>query len=390
VIAGAVVLGWQVALQPFLQRAPVEAAIQLGPTSPEVLRRAAEAELAAGRSDNAAALGRDALARSPFDVRALRVVGLTEARAGRDDQADEILTLAGNWSLRDDPTHAWLVERRLQRGDYASSFAHADTLVRRRADIRPQVFRLFTLASAEDPQRALPVVASLLAADPPWRGPYLQSLNGESQGLQVAVNLAILLQASRTPFSNDELQPLYRTLSDAGAIDAVRTVRERLNRPPGSLHVTNGGFDAPGAPQPFQWWFGQEAGVVSEIVGDDLHPDDPALRVDYDGYATVRVAEQLMLLPAGSYRLAAQVKVEAGDPASRLVWTLICHPGQQPIAVFPAAPSEVEQNVWTPLSQSFAVPANCPSQWLRLDTRPGDRRSTTVAWFDRIAISPED
>ncbi|MGV8930453.1 MAG: tetratricopeptide repeat protein, partial [Brevundimonas sp.] len=131
-IVGAVVLGWQIALQPLMQRAPVEAAIRIAPTSPLVLRRAAEAELGADRNDNAAVLGREAFARSPFDVRALRVVGLTEARAGREDQADDILTLAGNWSLRDDPTHAWLVERRLRQGDYSSAFAHADTLVRRR------------------------------------------------------------------------------------------------------------------------------------------------------------------------------------------------------------------------------------------------------------------
>ncbi|WP_298745490.1 hypothetical protein, partial [uncultured Brevundimonas sp.] len=112
-VVGAVVLGWQIALQPLIQRAPVEAAIRIAPGSPLVLRRAAESELAAGRTDTAAALGREALRRSPFNVPALRVVGLTEARAGREEAADDILTLAGNWSLRDDPAHAWLVERRL-------------------------------------------------------------------------------------------------------------------------------------------------------------------------------------------------------------------------------------------------------------------------------------
>ena len=115
-IVAAVVLGWQIAIQPLMQRAPAQLAIRVAPGSPLVLRRAAESELAARRIDNAAALSRDALVRSPFDVRALRVLGLTEARAGREDQADDILTLAGNWSLRDDPAHAWLVERRLRRG----------------------------------------------------------------------------------------------------------------------------------------------------------------------------------------------------------------------------------------------------------------------------------
>ena len=46
-IVGAVLLGWQIAIQPLLQRAPVEIAIRLAPGSPLVLRRAAESEFAA-------------------------------------------------------------------------------------------------------------------------------------------------------------------------------------------------------------------------------------------------------------------------------------------------------------------------------------------------------
>jgi len=387
-IAGAVVLGWQIAIQPFIQRAPVEAAIRIAPASPLVLRRAAEAELAAGRNDNAAALGRDALSRSPFDVRALRVVGLTEARAGREDQADDILTLAGNWSLRDDPAHAWLVEHRLRQGDYASAFAHADTLVRRRQDIQPGVFRLFTVAGVEDPQRSLPVTAGLLAANPPWRPAYLAGLNQSPEDLQVQMNLAILLQAGPAPLSNVELQRLYRTLIGKGQIEAVRTLRARLNRPPVGTGVTNGGFADAAAPEPFQWRLVQKAGVIAEIVADDLRTDDPALRVDYDGYANARIAEQLTFLPAGSHRFVVEVKAETGDPAARLAWTLACASGGRVIASVPAGGPNPAPSTWTTISARIEVPEGCPAQWLRLVTRADDRRAPTVVWFDRISISP--
>jgi hypothetical protein len=324
-IVGGVLLGWQVVIQPLMQRAPAEFAIRLAPTSPLVLRRAAESEFAAGQEDNnptrfrqAAELSRDALARSPFDVRALRVVGLTEAKAGREDIADDILTLAGNWSLRDDPSHAWLVEHRLKQGDYASAFAHADTLVRRREDIRPRVFELFTVAASADSKRALPEVAVLLSARPPWRQAYLESLYGDARGLQVAVNLAILLQAGRAPLTNDELHQLYMQLLEKGQIEAVRVVRTRLNRPSTATLVANGGFDDPTAPQPFQWRLAQDAGVVAEIVPDDVRPADPALRVDYDGYSASRIAEQLLFLAPGRYRLSAQSGSRRAIP--RPVW----------------------------------------------------------------------
>ncbi|MBW8302886.1 MAG: hypothetical protein K0M78_02845 [Brevundimonas sp.] len=382
-------LGWQIVAQPLLQRAPYEIAIRLGPTSPQVLLRAAEGELAAGRNDNARALAADALSRSPFDVRALRVVGLTEARAGRNSSADDILTLAGNWSLRDGPAHAWLIERRLRRGDYASAFAHADLLVRRREELQPQVFRLFTVAGAETPQRALPVIAKLLAANPPWRKSYLESLNKDPQGLQVAINLAVLLQSSRAPFSNLELQTLYLTLYYARQLDAVRILRTRLNRPSTGVAVTNGNFDDPVAPQPFQWQLAQQAGVVTEIVSDDRHPDNLALRVDYDGYASAHVAEQLIFIPAGSHRFTAAAKIEAGDPANRLAWTVTCHSGEL-LAKIPGAPPAAEPNTWTSLSASLVVPAACPVQWLRLATVPADQRSPTVVWFDKISLSPVD
>lgn len=392
-IAGGVLLAWQVAIQPMIQRAPAEIAIRLAPTSPLVLRRAAESEFAAGqkasnpaRYDNAASLSREALARSPFDVRALRVVGLTEARAGREDDADDILTLAGNWSLRDDPAHAWLVEHRLKRGDYASAFAHADTLVRRREDIRPGVFNLFTTAATLDGPRALPQVAVLLSARPPWRQAYLESLHADARGLQVAVNLAVLLQAGRAPLSNDELHQLYIQLLEKGQLDAVRVVRSRLNRPSSATLVTNGGFGDASAPQPFQWRLAQDAGVIAEIVPDDVRPADPALRVDYDGYTGSRIAEQLVFLAPGRYRLSAESRAEQGDAGARLAMTLTCAPGDLRILSAPAAAPGAE--VWTPFSVSFSVPANCPAQWLRLETRPGDTRERVAAWLDKVAITP--
>ena len=385
-IAGAVVLGWQVALQPLVQRAPVEVAVRLAPGSPLVLRRAAESELAAGRPGNAAILGRDALVRSPFDVRSLRVVGLTEAQAGRTDAADEILTLAGNWSLRDDPAHAWLVESRLRRGDYASAFAHADTLVRRRQDIQPQVFGLFTAAGTKDPQRSLPVIANLLAAKPPWRIAYLSSLDQTPEQLQLAANLAILLESGRAPLDNQELQRLYWTLVGARQLQALSTVRQRIGRPRADVGVTNGGFADKAAPEPFQWRLFQKAGIVAEIVADDARPSDPALRVDYDGYASGVVAEQMTALAPGNYRFAAEIKTESGNPTGRLEWTLTCVTG--PAIASISAGAKAAPNAWTTASGEFRVPDGCSAQWLRLETRAADRRSPVVVWLDRIVISP--
>jgi hypothetical protein len=231
----------------------------------------------------------------------------------------------------------------------------------------------------------LPVVARLLAASPPWRSAYLYGLNQSPEGLQVAGNLAILLQASRTPFSNQELQELYSALMYAGGIEALQIVRGRLNRPSLDTLVTNSGFDEADHPGPFQWKLYEKAGIAAEIAADDLAPANLALRVDYDGYATGTIAEQMVYLAPGTYRLTAVVRTESGNPAARLAWTLSCGGVK---ASTPAAPEGSATNVWTDMSGRFEVSASCPAQWLRLETRADDRRDPTLVWFDRVKLAP--
>ena len=380
-------LAWQIAIQPFVQRVPASVAIRIAPSSPLVLRRAAEAELIAKRFDVAAELSRDALHRSPFDVRALRVVGLTEARAGRLTTANDILTLAGNWSLRDDPAHAWLVEYRLKNGDYASSFAHADTLVRRRTDSQPQIFNLFTTAAVADPQRALPVVTDILAANPPWRSAYLTSLYASNDGLQTAASLAVMLQASAGPLTTQELQQLYLQLLEKGQIGALTAVRARINRPAAGALVTNGEFDAPSAPYPFQWALIQKAGATAEVVTDDTDPSNSALRVEYDGYTPANIAEQRLFLAPGQYRLQFRWRSESGNNPDRAEWAVTCEAGG-PSRLVPRTTPTAADRAWTQAALDFSVPEGCPGQWLVLRGRPMDYRSPSVTWFDRMVITP--
>lgn len=390
-------LAWQVVLQPVIQRAPAELAIQVAPGSPTVLRRAAEtrqiraavegqsAESVIRANEDAGVLGREALARAPFDARALRVVGLSEARAGREAQADELLTLAGNWSLRDDPAHAWLVDYRLRRGDYVSSFAHADTLARRREAMRPNIFRLFTTAATVDTERALPVIAKLVSEQPSWRQDYLDSLYSTTDGLRVAINLAVVLEAGQAPLNNAELRQLYLYLIDRGLLDGARTVRESLNRPAMQITVANGSFDDPSSPEPFQWRIAQGAGIVAEILEDDIRSADPALRVSFDGYTEETIAEQLMFLSAGQYRMTFEARTENGDPNRHLNWTVICAPGDRRIMRAPSAPAGAQ--VWTAGAAEFVVPDNCPGQWLQLRSVPDQKRANTVAWYDRLVVT---
>lgn len=388
VIAGAVWLGWEVVKQPVVLRAPPALAIRLSPGSPEVLQRAAESELLQNRPDNARALSEASLAGAPFNARAMRVRGLSEARIGDSDQADELLTLAGNWSLRDDPTHAWLIENRLRRGDYHSAFAHADTLVRRRPDLYPSIFRLFSSAAAQDP-RALPALVDLLAKNPEWRIPFLEHLHKDPAGAPVVGALAIALQRTKAPLTSFELQRLYDEWLKARRIVGLRQIRETLNRPPVDRLLQNGDFseDLETQAYPFGWRIGAGPGIVAGVAEDDLREGNTAFRLAYDGFGSGAPLEQMLMLRPGTYAIDGAQRVEASPSDLRLRWSLDCaESGQSKRIIDPAVPPKPDAG-WTRFSSTFTVPAeHCSVQWLRLSPVPGDRRTNIAVWYDDIRI----
>lgn len=380
-------LAWQIVLIPVVQRAPPELAIRVAPTSPLALSRVAESEFAAERFDNADFLARARLRQAPFDVRALRVAGLAASRLGRTQQASDLLTLAGNWSLRDDPTHAWLVEERLRRGNYASALAHADTLARRREDIRPQIFNLFTQAALND-RRALPVVVGLLAARPPWSASYFDSLYGSVPGLQLAANLALALEQRGAPLTDEELRRLYYSLSLKVAPEGLSALRARLKRPaaPAEL-VIDGGFETGAGVEPFAWVLGDQAGLVAEVAPS--FDGGNALYVSYEGFGADGLVEQFLTLSPGTYTLYGLQSTDSVAQNPPFAWKLVCVGlGASGVTAFTPVYRAGGRPGWRRFTTRFQVPqTNCAVQSLRLNAPSRDRKREMSAWFDGLGIT---
>lgn len=373
-------LAWQVVLGLMVQRAPPEVAIRVAPGSPVVLSRAAEAELVAGRVNQARDLAEMALRGSPFDVRALRILGLSIARTD-EAAADPILTLAGNWSLRDDPSHAWLMQRRLRQGDYVGSFGHADALARRRKDLRPGIFRYFATAAAEDP-RAVPALLQRYAAWPNWRSDFFEFLRTAESGPQVQAVLAVGLIGRAGALSNLELEQIYLSWLQAGRLSGLLILRERTGRPAPALLV-DGSFDGVTSPRPFRWDLQTGPGVTPTLLTDRARPGQSALLVDSDGFQTSHVASQLTTLPPGAGAVSYRAWIEAGGPDARMRWTLTCVESGAELMSAPV-PEAAE---WRSFSAGFVVPTRgCTAQWLRLETVRGQRRTSILAWFDDVAL----
>jgi len=388
-VAAAVWLAWEVVKIPVVERAGPAVAVRLAPGSPEVLGAAAEVEFAAQRYDNARALSEESLRRAPFSARALRVRGLVEARGGEPARADSLLTLAGNWSLRDGPAHAWLTEHRLRMGDYGSAFAHADTLARRRPDLYPQLFNLFTTAALSDP-RSLPHLTRLLAAFPPWRPEYLNSLHARADGDPLLANLALGLQKSQRPFTDAELGHLYRMWASEGRYPGIRFLRAELRRPPPDEALQNADFSEEAAPDflPFQWRLAVSPGVSAQLMEDDLGENGRALRVEHDGKRGSVLAEQLVVLDGGPHVLSGVWRHETPSPGGAVKWNVVCAETGRSIGSIPTEGAQVAETEWRSWRLTLDVPAtDCSAQWIRLEAEAGGSSDAATIWFDNLRIS---
>jgi SnoaL-like domain len=118
------------------------------------------------------------------------------------------------------------------------------------------------------------------------------------------------------------------------------------------------GFSAPEAPPPFNWSLStSDVGLAERESGNRLH-------LIFYGNQDGVLASQLLLLPAGTYRLQMQV---AGAPvhAESIRWSITCDKASEPFAS--AGLVEAASRGWT-----FQVPASCRAQWLQLSGQSGD------------------
>lgn len=386
-IVVAVVLGWEVIKAPISLRAP-EHLGGLAATSPEALGVIAEKRFAANRYDDAGMIAEESLAKAPFNARALRVLGLSRAQdPSRLSEADRLVTLAGNWSLRDDPAHAWLIERRLRQGSYGSAFSHADTLARRRADLHPRIFQLFTRAAASD-RRSLPHLAARMAERPPWRRDYLEYLREDEDGDAVLFYLAASLAGKPGAFSQNELETLYKHWLGEGRIEAIRQIRRRTASAAANP-LANGDFEVEYAQQtlPFGWELGASPSLSTQILPDDVDPSQKALRVQVSGTRADVALDQFLLLKPGHYRIDGTYRVEAGDSLDRVDWVLRCTETPAPLELH-SSRLRPDQTVWAPFALTVRVPdSGCTGQHLQLMVRSADRRSPLAFWIDNVRVS---
>jgi hypothetical protein len=381
-VVGGLALAWLMASQGLagaLGDARPDLAIEIAPRFADANVALATKALAAGDAGRAAAFARSAIGADPMNEPAVATLGLALDRQGRGDLADAAMTTSAAMSWRDPAAQAWLVKRRLEQGRVGEAFARADALLRITDNdkVRTRMFALFNAATGIESARS--ALVARLALSPTWRVPFLQQLPAGSGDEARAYAVLTALRAGPAPPQPEEIAPYVNRLTQAGAFQQAAAAWASLS--PASSNPTrwphDGRFLGTSDGTAFTWTTPQGAGATA---GVEAAPGAPgrAMRVEYDGNSLPDLPGQLLALPAGRYRLDWRQMTEAGDGAL-LGWTVVCVDDGRILGRTSGAPAG---GGWSEAGLAFETPAaGCTGQWLRLAATPGERRRTTVVWY---------
>ncbi len=339
--------------------------------------------------DAIVALVRHAVRSDPLQAGALRVLGFAVYRGGDGSQAEALMRLAGERSLRDFGAQSWLFARRLTGGDYEAALVHLDAILR----VWPRVSDRFlgTLVGlANHPDGQIHLIERL-KHNPPWREWLLQHLPKETPSPERLYALYSALESADTPLTIDELRPYLRRLIAIGAYSTAYVMQVEFlpdERIATLGLLNNGGFDLPLTDLPFDWTIANARGALTEIVVDNKA--NRALRVKFHNTRVpYRHFAQLLLLRPGSYRLVGQVKPVNLRNDRGMQWVISCTgKNRQRLG---ASERTTGNGGWARFEMSFDVPDSddCEAQEIRLVLAArisAEQQASGEIWYDDLQI----
>ncbi len=364
------------------------AALAWNPHRAEFL--ASAAELAADQANDEAGreeardLARRALLAGPLENRALLVLALDADRRGLP-AARAMMSALGARSLRNVQVQLWLAQDALLRGDFAAGFLHLDAALRRDPRLSEVVYPVLSVA-LKDPAAVRPM-ADRLRPGPAWRKDFLTWLVRQPDTRPQAEALFMALRGGSGSATEPEVEELVAMLLSASDPHGAYAAWLKLlpaGAAPASGAIYDGAFQGlPGAP-PFNWRLETVDGVVVEL--EPTLDGRAALHVQYSAARRHVLAEQLLLLPPGAYRLAGEGLLESGQAPALLSWRVSCAGGESTLVEAPLPPAGED---WQAFSAAFDIPSTgCGIQHLRLVNAGQDSFATTDAWVSRLRIEP--
>lgn len=364
--------------------ATAELALRIDPTNTNALsmdanERLKTVELGAPAAKLAADSKR-ILEHSPYEVVALRDIGIITASNDDETGAAKLLNIAARLSLRDYLTHAWLLDYRFRTNAVAPAVTEADILLRQDEQNWPVILPAL-IALTRDP-RIIDPLAHVLATRPYWRGTFITRLGSDNPHPDTTLALLTRLKAIGSPASKEELDPYFIRMADQLSPTELFAQWVALLPPSaqsaGKGLLREGDFTGLDASPPFGWRLYPADGVYAERNAGPAGMGS-ALYISYSGERETVFANQELVLPPGHYRFTGRAFAEDAIDAGVFRWSIICMT-KGAAGVLGTAPINPTPGQLGRYAVEFDVPAKCDQQQLALT---GIARDAT---FDTLAL----
>lgn len=351
-------------------------ALRIDPGNAEVAASRAE-QLLRENPANAAeaeALARQALRRSPVSAAGARMIATARDVAGDPVSTRRLMAYSESLSRRDLPTQVWLIQDSVQHDDVAGAIRHYDIALRSSDASKALLFPV--LVSALGQPAVVAALTDTIAARPAWAPAFLEKAAREGQDMGGLAALITGLSRRGYTVPGPVQAEASARMVDAGQYQAAWHVyagsaasKAEVRDPDfARLGMTDG---------PFGWTVMPGNGLSVESRRYGAHD---ALAYRAATGAGGPVARQLLILPAGNFRLSGRVTDRAeGTPPATL--RLTCAGSSTPIATVSADRLA--------FAQAFTVPSSCPAQWVEVVIDGGDNPLGATGAIGGLHIAAE-
>lgn len=334
------------------------------------------------------------LVSEPLDSSVLKKLAIYWSASGVGTRSDALALITAQRSLRDVEAQALALDISLRKQDYAQSVRILDAVLRTQGKNQAELFPV--LGRFVTNPGALPALADVLGANPPWRANFMIDLARSSENANVPFQLLAMLKGTASPPQANEVRALIvRLLADRNYDRAYYVWLDNL--PAQDLKkvglVFDGGFESSSRDLLFDWTFRERKNVDVRIITKRSSQADNALRIDFaKNSSPFSDVSQTLYLTAGNYRLEGEVKTENLQNESGLLWKILCLNEAKQFLV--ATPRHNGTSDWSSFKVDFSVPANsCVMQRLVLVLDAKSKLNQNISgriWYDNLKISNLD
>jgi hypothetical protein len=316
----------------------------------------------------------DAARKSPLAAEPFLVRGVQAQIAGQDLVAKQALVAAQWRDPRSLPAAYFLANYYLHNGDILGGLEETALLARLSPGAGGAAVP-FVSAYAESPSN-WPQMRALFRSQAGLEDPVLLMLARNARNADAILALA---DAAHRASNSAWLPTLLQSLVQTGEYGRARAIWMSIGHGHvGDQLVYDASFESAGPPPPFNW------SLTSSTVGIAERQPGKRLHLIFFGNEDGVLARELVLLPAGSYRLQMNV-VGASQHLDSLRWSVRCDNSQRPITSV-----QLDQAA---RGLQFQVPAGCPAQWIEFSGLSGDiaqQSEATITGFNLTHVGGSD